>query len=228
MSVRIYCPAKAAARPEGLIFDMDGVLFDTEKDSVPNIIETAAEQGFTVTREFVIENMGRNMAEESLIYAAALGPGFDPERFWRRYWQKRNEKYDREGMPVKEGALALLRAAEERGVPCAVASSSPAGEVRRALDRAGLLSRFACVVGGDMFRRSKPEPDIFLVGARELRAAPERCMVIEDSLNGMKAARAAGMIVAFVRDIPDYPESELKKVCDLAFDSAAEIAPLLG
>ena len=223
----VYSPEKAHKHVAGLIFDMDGVLFDTERDSILNIIETAAEMGFTVTREFVIENMGRNMAEESVIYSRELGPAFDADQFWSRYWLKRNERYDKYGMPLKEGAVTLAKAAKEKAVACVVASSSPRAEVWKAIDRAHLRPYFVDVVSGDMFEHSKPAPDIFLTAARVLRHRPEVCMAIEDSLNGLRAARAAGVLVSFVKDIPDYPEDTLKKYCDFSFDSAADIAALL-
>lgn len=225
--MKIYNPEKARPQVQGLIFDMDGVLFDTERDGIEFAIQIAAEAGYTITREFAIENLGLNREEEEASYARALGPGFDAWAFWEKYWQRRREKYAREGMPVKEGAVSLLRAAREKGLPCAVASSSPAEEVRLSLELAGLTPYFSAVIGGDMVRRSKPEPEIFLTAAGALGLPPDRCLVIEDSLNGLRAARAAGAVSVFVRDIPEYPEETLQKYCDLRFDSAAEIAQLL-
>lgn len=224
----IYANQKLKNPIHGLIFDMDGVLFDTERDSLPNIIRIGKEMGVDIPLEFVIENMGRNQAEESILMRELLGSGFDTDTFWDRYWTDRNRRYDACGMPVKEGAVKLLEAALEKQCPCVVASSSPCSEVWKSLDRANLRRYFVDVVGGDLFEHSKPAPDIFLAGAKLLGVSPQRCMVIEDSLNGLKAARAAGTLVAFVKDIPSYPESELRRYCDFSFDSAADISEMLS
>ena len=78
-----------------------------------------------------------------------------------------------------------------------------------------------------MFEKSKPDPDIFLTAARQLDLPPENCLVIEDSLNGLKAGRAAGMQVVYVKDVPSYSEEELDRYADYAFDQIEEAAELL-
>lgn len=210
----------------GLLFDMDGVLFDTERDSVKAIIRIASEMGFTIPEDFIIQNFGRNMAEESIIYRNYLGPDFDAEEFWKRYWIDRNDRY-RDGPPIKEGAIELLTFANQKNVPCALASSSPTEEVRLSLRRVGIEPLFKSVIGGDMFEHSKPEPDIFIVAAQSLGLKAENCLVIEDSLNGLKSGRTSGAQVAFVRDVPDYPRDVLLQYSDYQFVSAREIIPLL-
>ena len=227
MGKKTYSNARPDVSVLGLIFDMDGVLFDTERDSIVNIIRIGGEMGFTISREMVITNMGRNMAEEKVIYRKALGDAFDADKFWDLYWEDRYRRFEKTGIPVKAGALGLLKIAKERGIPCVVASSSPSAEVWKALKMANIDTYFSGVIGGDMFEKGKPNPDIFLAGAKILGLDPENCIVIEDSLNGMKAGRAAGMQVVFVKDIPSYPEEELDRYADYSFDSAEEIVEIL-
>lgn len=226
MNTTASTPARHMPPILGLLFDMDGVLFDTERDSVRAIIRIGSEMGFEIPEEFIIRNFGRNMAEESVIYRDFLGPAFDADEFWRRYWVDRNRRYS-SGMPVKEGALRLLSFANQRQIPCVLASSSPTDEVRVSLRRAGLEEMFRDVIGGDQFEHSKPEPDIFLIAVKSLGLDAANCLVIEDSLNGLKSGHAAGAQVAFVKDVPDYPEELLQQFCDYAFDSADEIIPLI-
>lgn len=227
MGKRVFSGARRDLKVRGIVFDMDGVLFDTERDSIRRIMELGHQMGYEISRELIVTNMGRNMAEVSQIYREALGGCFDADRFWTQYWKERNAQYSREGMPVKDSAVRLLRLAEERQILCVVASSSPVEQVWHALEQAALRSFFTGAIGGDMFEKSKPDPDIFLTAARQLDLPPENCLVIEDSLNGLKAGRAAGMQVVYVKDVPSYSEEELDRYADYAFDQIEEAAELL-
>jgi len=224
MTTDIINKNKPKCSVKALLFDMDGVLFDTERMSIISIIEIMKDMGFHISREFIIENMGRGQSDLSRIYRNLLGDSFDPEIFWKRYWDNRNALYSKTGIPVKEGVVELLQEAKKLHVPCVVVSSSPQKEVwTNSIERAGLTEYFVSAIGGDMFDRCKPEPDIFIVASKIVKVDPSHCLVLEDSLNGMKAARAAGTQVGFIKDLVDYDESLLAQFCDYRFNSAFDV-----
>ena len=167
------------------IFDMDGVIFDSERLYIECSLEASAELG--LPQEGVIELCHRCI-------------GVTPE-------------YNAGRMDVKPGAEELLKFLKQQGYPLAIASSTPTEIVRQELSAAGLLDYFDRIVGGDQVSRSKPNPDIFLRAAELLRTEPSRCIVIEDSFNGIRAAKAAGMTAVMVPD-QLQPDEEIKALAD--------------
>jgi HAD superfamily hydrolase (TIGR01509 family) len=106
--------------------------------------------------------------------------------------------------PLKPGALQLLRQLKQRRVPCAVASSTAVGEVRRRLAKVEVLQFFQVVAGGDEVRGSKPEPDVYWLAAERLNVPPGQCLAFEDTDHGARAAHAAGMQVVLVPDLRSH------------------------
>lgn len=218
---------KPLGAPNALLFDMDGVLFDTEGTSINSIVEIMKSMGFNVPREFIIRNMGMGQNDLSQAYRTLLGDSFVPEVFWSKYWENRNNLYNKTGMPVKNGIIELLQAAHDRQIPCIVASSSPQKEVLASIKRAGLEQYFCNAVGGDMFEHCKPEPDIFIVASQIVGVDLPHCLVLEDSLNGIMSAYKAGAQVGFIKDIVDYDSELLAQYCDYTFNSALNVIALL-
>ncbi len=210
----------------GVIFDMDGLLADSERLAMAVCVEAGNVLGYPVTMELALRTLGRTRASCDAIYSEAI-PGFVPEAFYSVYDDLFFRRVEEEGVPLKSGALLLLDFMEARGLPGALASSSRMRRIRACLDRHGVLPRFRAVVSGEHIRNSKPAPDIFLEAARQLGVAPGNCLALEDSKYGLMAARAAGMRVCMVPDLLPYTE-ELAPYCDHVVAGLSGVIPLLG
>ncbi|NDL67738.1 HAD family hydrolase [Anaerotalea alkaliphila] len=181
---------------EGFIFDMDGVLIDTEDCHFNAWVDVMKGEGIPVTLETYLEKIqvqGRRRAVENLM----ANPS---EETIARLSAAKEEAYLREVDRKKEvvfgDARLFLEKCRDMGIPMGVASSSSLAV--RMLERTGLLEFFPVVVGGGDVKRQKPEPDIFLEAARRLGIHPEHCVVFEDAKSGIEAAHRAGMHVVAV------------------------------
>lgn len=212
---------------KAFIFDMDGLLFDTETLGVRASIEVGKALGYPIDRDLVMKVIGVTHAACEATYRAAI-PDFDGQLFFPAFVKWMEETIRREGLGVKEGVKTLIPFLRKKGLPCALASSSPMEMIRFYLKQAGMDGWFTEIVSGVMVAHSKPAPDIFLLAAQKMGVAPENCMVFEDSINGVKAGRAAGMRVCMVPDlIPYTPELApyvdwLKPSLQAALDSLEE------
>jgi len=187
--------------PAALLFDFDGLILDTETVTYETVSEIFVEHGEALDLAWwhsILGNGGH--AHWSEVLAQQLGRSVDREALSARREVRRTKILH--GLPVCAGVVELLDAAAAAGVPAAVASSSRSEWVDGHLVRLGLRDRFRAVitrddVGGDG-ARTKPAPDLFLLAAEALGAAPAGCVVLEDSPNGVAAGRAAGMVVVAV------------------------------
>ena len=187
--------------PGGLIFDFDGLILDTETCTYETVVEIFAEHGEVLDDAWwrsILGTADHPHWTEQL--AAQLGRPVDRAALVARREARRRPLI--EALAACDGVTDLLDAADAAGVPAAVASSSAADWVVPHLERLGLRHRFRAVVtrddvGGDS-ARTKPAPDLFLAAAAALGADPARCVVLEDTPNGVAAGRAAGMAVVAV------------------------------
>ena len=184
--------------PDALIFDFDGLILDTETCTYESVAEIFAEHGATLDLAWWHSILGTaDHPHWTEHLAAQLGRPVDRAALVARREARRLPRI--EALAACDGVADLLDAADARGVATAVASSSASDWVVPHLERLGLGHRFRRVVtrddvGGDG-RRTKPAPDLFLIAAAEVGADPRRCVVLEDSPNGVAAGRAAGMAV---------------------------------
>jgi len=191
---------EALLRCAAFIFDMDGLLLDTERLSSAALHAGAADLGLTLPSDIFMEMIGRRGPDIRARLADRVGAQDTADRLIERA-DEHYEAFLARGVPVKEGAVELLAWLESRGRPCAVATSTRTAKAERKLAAAGLRPFFRAVIGGDQVEHGKPAPDVYLRAAAALGVAPAHCAVFEDSDPGLRAAHAAGARVLWVPDL---------------------------
>ncbi len=187
--------------PQAILFDMDGLMLDSECLYQEAWKRAAAELGYTLDADLYLSLVGRSNAEAERTFAQVYGADFPTVAFragWDAHW---HELVAQQGIPLKPGLLALLDWVEQQSLPKAVGTSSNQAEAEVCLTAAGIRDRFATVVTVDQVQAGKPAPDIFLTAAQRLGVPPDQCLVLEDSNAGVAAAQAAGMAVIMVPDL---------------------------
>ena len=209
-------------RMRAVIFDMDGVIFDSEKLYIDCCVEAAEPLGMENIVETVYRCIGVTTEVTLRILTEAYHDAALVASFRAAADSLFREKYRAGLLQVKPGVRELLTELKSRGLKLAVASSTRTEAVERELADAGLLPFFDRIVGGDQVGRSKPNPDIFLKAAEALGETPERCLVIEDSFNGIRAAKAADMTVIMVPDLLQ-PDEEMLALADAVEPSLLQV-----
>lgn len=196
---------------DAVIFDLDGLLIDSERLVKSAFEETVASLGLSVPPGLLQSLIGRNAVDSRRLMLERLGADF-PHEECRVGMMARYEKVlEDDGMPVKAGARELLAFLHELGVPIALATSTAAERARYKLGLAGLDEWFPVLVGGDQILNGKPAPDIFLEAAERLNVTAADCVVFEDSYAGVRAAAAANMAPVMVPDqLP--PNDEMRRL----------------
>jgi HAD superfamily hydrolase (TIGR01549 family) len=186
---------------KAVIFDMDGLLLDSERPFRDAWLAAIRKRGYEMDEVAYLEVIGRRDADVRDYFLGYFGKDFPFEVMLREIAGTVNALVEIEGYRAKEGAAALASFLRERNIPLMVATSTEQKEARRRLEKAGLLSYFSTITSGDEVKHGKPAPDIFLLAATRLGLPPADCLVLEDSIFGAMAARAAGMPVIVVPDL---------------------------
>lgn len=210
---------------KGVIFDMDGLMFDTERmwDTfwAPCLekrgLPAPPPEFYTGCRGLAGENLKRHLKE--------YYPQIDPQKLLDDVWAY-GARQLAAGVPCKPGLKELLAWLEQVGMPRIVASSSPRGMIEMNLQTTGVARYFHDVVCGSDVPRSKPDPAIFLEAARRLDLNPKDCLVLEDSFNGVRAGAAAGAVTIMVPDLAQ-PDEEIRRLYTHCCRDLLEVLDLL-
>lgn len=192
--------------PQQCIFDMDGLLIDSETQPLEAHRLTAEEFGLALTRDQYLKTIGMNIMGSDQ-YLQELFPELDVQRFRTRMTVLKDELNESLGIPLKPGVLEILDYLESKGIAKTVATSTHRSRAERVLTHHDILRRFDGIVCGDDITHSKPHPEIMELSLAITGARPENALVFEDSYNGIQAANNAGIPVIMIPDLlPANPE----------------------
>ena len=212
---------------KGAIFDMDGVLIDTEKLYLRFWKEAAAEFGYDMRDEhvFAVRSMARKYSIPKL--KSLLGDDFPTEEVRSRRTELMNEYISKSGIETKKGLFRLLNHLRDTGIKIAVATATQRERTLSYLSRISALEFFDAVICGDMVNTGKPAPDIYLTAAAGLGLPPESCAAFEDSPNGLMAAHSAGCFTVMVPDLTQ-PDDTVLPYIDMVIKDLGEAVSLFG
>ena len=208
-----------------VVFDMDGLLVDTETLFRDVLMEVSRRRGVHLPVDVFLRMVGLQAAGSRQVAMDHFGEDFDYDAWNEEAWDLARARQE-VGVAVKEGVLELLDFLEARNIPRAVATSSGHATVERQLGPNGLLPRFQTVVAAGDYDRGKPNPDPFLTAARRLGVDPLDCLALEDSHNGVRAAHAAGMMTIMVPDLLEATH-EMRRLCVAVHETLHGVRSLL-
>jgi len=213
----------APARVAAVIFDLDGVLLDSESAWVEVKKQFTEESGGRWEDRARVEMLGMSSTEWSRYMHDELGVPVSPEEISSEVAKRLMQRYRRR-LPLLPGAVEAVRSMASEW-PLALATSSNRNVIDLVLSESGLADAFAATVSSEEVDRGKPAPDVYLEAAKQLGVEPTACVAIEDSTNGIRSAHAAGMAVVAVpnRDFP--PEADALALADLELDSLEQLSP---
>jgi HAD superfamily hydrolase (TIGR01509 family) len=195
-----------------VLFDMDGLMLDTETLAMRAWHETAAALGVEFDAGLCLCLIGHNFAACAQLIRTHYANGYPVDALLGGWHVAYDAIVAREGVALKAGVHELLDWLDAERLPRAIATSTRRARAESKLVQAGLLARFDALVGGDEVAHGKPAPDIYLEAARRLAVEPAHCVVLEDSEPGVRAGLAAGMTVIMVPDLVE-PSAALAAQC---------------
>lgn len=207
---------------KAVIFDMDGVIFDSEQAYIDSFRAICKDEGIPFIEQACIDCIGANWNRSKLIFEQAYGEDFD----FPHYYDLVRKRLGTLRFDLKPGVHEIFAFLKARGIPTALASSTSKKSVMRMLSEERMLTTFDAVICGDMVSHSKPHPEIFLTAAEALNVPPENCFVIEDSFNGIRCARNADMRPIMVPDILQ-PDEEIRSIAEVVLPRLNDVIDYL-
>ncbi len=212
---------------KAVIFDMDGVLFDTERLCMNSWNHVAQKYGVQGMEAVFEQCIGLNGNDTKTLVLQQLGQDFPYDEFRAQasewFWDYIHKK----GIPMKAGVKKILCYLKQSGYKIGLASSTRYESIIKHLKQAEIIDYFSVIVAGDMIEHSKPKPDIYLLACKKLDVKPEEAYAIEDSPNGIRSAAAAGMKPIMVPDLVK-PNAEMEQLSFLICEDLVQVMKFLN
>ena len=227
MAIEYYNPQWGAERPiRGILFDMDGLVLDSEILFTRFWREAANALGYpmTVQQSLGMRSLGKKLGQPYL--ESLFGPGIDYTTVRAKRIALMEAYVAQHGIAPKPGIYELLDYLEANNIPAAITSSSPMDAIEKHLSRVNLLHRFQKLCSAHNIPNGKPAPDIYLLGASELGLKPEECLALEDSPTGILSAYRAGCLPVMIPDL-DQPREETQALLFAKADSLSDVIDLI-
>ena len=227
MALEILQPQWADNRTvRGLLFDMDGLVLDTEKLYTRFWAEASEAMGYPMNRQQALGMRSLDSIASQAWLDTCFGPGVDYEEMHRIRVERMGAYVDAHGVELKPGIRELLDHLDRRDIPRAITSSSPPDRIREHLSQHGLDTRFTRLCSGYQVPNGKPAPDIYLYGAECLGLPAAACIALEDSPAGVLSAYRAGCLPVMIPD-QDQPDETTRALLYAKADSLADIITLV-
>lgn len=211
---------------KAVIFDMDGTLFDTESVYANAWRQAGRELNFAPIEQAIAACTGRNAKDTRRYFEENFANLITYDEFIAVRDRYYNAAIEERGIPLKEGVVEVLDYLRENGIRIALATATRAERTEYNLTTTGLRSYFDVLVTGDIVEHGKPHPETFLTAASRLGVSPSECMGVEDSFNGVRAIRTAGMFTVMVPDTVQ-PTQDIEALLDAKCDTLREIRPII-
>lgn len=211
---------------KAVVFDMDGLLLDTEKLLIKFWIQAANEAGFPMTRETALSLRSLHRSFAIPFLKETFGEDFDYLKIRSRRMELMSGYLSENPLELKKGAEELLGYLRESGIPAAVCTATDIDRAADYLKRAGIYGFFTDIVCAANVEKGKPEPDIYLYCAEKLGISPNDCIALEDSPNGVRSAAAAGFKTIMIPDLSE-PDDELMHLIYAKAESLSEVIGII-
>ncbi len=210
---------------EAVLFDMDGTLYDTETASLFSWGAAARKFGLSIDKEFMMSCIGLPTQEIARKFYDRFGQELDYDAFRAYKLKIMADIIECEGVSFKPGVHEILSYVKKAGLKCALATSTTLSRAEYNLKAGGIYEYFDAVISGDMVKNGKPFPDVYVLAAGRLGLTPFDCLIVEDSENGILAARASGAVSVLIPDI--ILKDNMIEAADYKRDSLTDVIELI-